>query len=148
MMSRDIDPDRVKLKFMNFLLQNEEVMTRGQAFMLECVIEFPGHFSVDELYVLMANKLAGRVITGVSRATLYRQVDVMVQAGVLQEITLGERHRSYELSFGLHPHLDMICGEVIEEIVSPEMEKLLRDIASQRGVEILSASVVVKVRKG
>ena len=71
------------------------------------------HFTPDELW----EKL--RVTDArTSRATLYRTIGLLVEAGLLQEIDLGDGQTTYDPNFldkPAHNHLVCVdCGKVVE----------------------------------
>lgn len=90
------------------------------------------HFSVEELHDSL--KASGKKV---SRATLYRNLDSLKEAGILAEVDLGNRHVQYEHVLGHGRHFHIICeetGEVVED-TSPEIEKILEAMARKHGLE-------------
>lgn len=71
------------------------------------------HFTAEELFGRVR-----RVSSGVSRATVYRTLALLVEAGLLREIDLGESETTYDPNFHdkpSHNHLVCIdCGRVLE----------------------------------
>lgn len=71
------------------------------------------HFTSEELY----DKIR-RSDTNVSRATVYRTISLLVEAGMLREIDLGGEEKTYDPNFlekPSHNHLVCIdCGKVVE----------------------------------
>ena len=71
------------------------------------------HFTADELW----DRLRGTDVR-TSRATLYRTLTLLTEAGLLQEIDLGDGQTTYDPNFLDHPthnHLVCVdCGKVIE----------------------------------
>lgn len=80
----------------------------------------PHHFEAEDL---LAEVRKGG--TPVSKATLYRTLALMVEAGVLQRINFGNKTEHYEHTFGVthHDHLVCVsCGEIVE-FVHPGIER-------------------------
>jgi Fur family transcriptional regulator, ferric uptake regulator len=71
------------------------------------------HFTAEELYDRVR-----RSDDGISRATVYRTLSLLVEADLLREIDLGEDQTTYDPNFldkPSHNHLVCIdCGKVIE----------------------------------
>jgi len=89
-----------------------------------------GHFTADEL----AGQLheAG---SAASRATVFRALPLLVEAGLVQPRVLGGEVRRYESAFA-QPHHDHLvctrCGRVIE-FQFEAFEILQRDVAARHG---------------
>lgn len=88
-------------------------MTRQRRDIIEAVFLSEEHFTAEELMV-RAQKLNPRT----SRATVYRTLVMLVDAGVLGEVELGKGQRFFDPNFGERPnHSHLICvdcGTVIE----------------------------------
>ncbi len=71
------------------------------------------HFSAEELFDRVRKTSAG-----ISRATVYRTLGLLVEADLLREIDLGDNQTTYDPNFldkPSHNHLVCIdCGRVIE----------------------------------
>ncbi len=70
------------------------------------------HFSADDLLRAFRKKKVG-----VSRATIFRTVNLLTKKGLLRSIDLGRGFQMYELAVNSdhHDHLYCVkCGEIIE----------------------------------
>lgn len=80
---------------------------------VETIFESDEHFTADELWdrIRKTNSKA-------SRATVYRTLSLLVEAGLLHEIDLGEDQKTYDPNFHdkpAHNHLICVdCGKVTE----------------------------------
>lgn len=87
------------------------------------VMDAHGHFTAEELVKhCTSNK------RGVSRATIYRCLKEMLEAGVIRETAFGEKHHHFEHVYDekLHHHARCIhCYEVIEFPCLQEYKKYL-----------------------
>jgi Fur family ferric uptake transcriptional regulator len=87
------------------------------------------HFTADELW-----ERVRRSATRTSRATVYRTLALMVEAGLLREIDLGGEETTYDPNFidkPSHNHLICIdCGKVTE-FEDPHAE-ILHDCLTRR----------------
>jgi Fur family ferric uptake transcriptional regulator len=92
-----------------------------------------GHFSADELlFGLQKDDIK------VSRATLYRTLSQMVEAGILSESDFGHGHTHYEITLGEDPHAHLIGSKMdeVREVTSPELEKALEALCRKEGFEV------------
>jgi Fur family transcriptional regulator, ferric uptake regulator len=116
-------------KFREYLTSRSrpQRFTLPQRAMVRYIFSAHNHFDAETLGDNM--KTAG---IHVSRATMYRTLSKLVDAGMLRRLELGARI-VYEHDYGYpyHEHLHcQKCGQVIE-FQSPEMEQLLQEICRQ-----------------
>lgn len=87
------------------------------------------HFNADELWDRIRTTQ-----TRTSRATVYRTITLLVEAGLLHEIDLGDDQKTYDPNFvesPAHNHLVCIdCGKVIE--FEDAHIQLMNDCAARR----------------
>lgn len=95
----------------------------------EVVFSTDDHFTADELWERVRKT---RLRT--SRATVYRTISLLVEAGLLHEIDLGEEQKTYDPNFvdsPAHNHLVCIdCGKVVE--FEDENIRVMNDCAATR----------------
>ena len=74
-----------------------------------------------------------RCNTHVSRATVYRTLDILVQNNFVRKLNLGDGRARYENKVDRHHHDHMICNTCgqIFEFVDAEIEKLQDKVAKQ-----------------
>lgn len=105
---------------------------------LKTVWEHRRHQSAEEI----AQELSS-VPLYVSRATVYRTLDLLVETGLLACSSLGEGHRHYEVRADHHDHLICrFCGRIIE-ILSPELERLQNSICKESDFEAVSHTLEI-----
>jgi Fur family ferric uptake transcriptional regulator len=107
--------------------------TKERALLLDFIMAQPGHFSADELLFELQKAQAK-----VSRATLYRSLSQMVEAGLLTESDFGHGHTHFEVALGERPHVHFIftdTGEV-KELESQKIEDALNELARKEGFSI------------
>jgi Fur family ferric uptake transcriptional regulator len=111
-------------KFVEFLKQRGDRVTRSRQVVFEKVMLRHDHFRAEEL----ADELksgAGKA----SRGTVYRTLTLMEEAGFVCTVRDGDTHRHYEHTFGHDCHDHMICdvcGAFIE-FADARLEKLIAD---------------------
>jgi Fur family transcriptional regulator, ferric uptake regulator len=95
------------------------------------------HFEADEL--LFRLKQRGRKI---SRATIYRGLDLLVSAGVVGRVRVGEEGYRYERLHAGEHHDHMIClgcGKIIE-FFEPAIEELQDRVCARAGFRAVTHS--------
>ena len=92
------------------------------------------HFEAEELLWAMR-----RQDVRVGKATIYRTLPLLVEAGIIREVIYGEKHAHYEHTFEHAPHDHMVCrdcGRVIE-FDSRELLELIRQLCGRQGFQPL-----------
>ena len=101
---------------------------------LKSALSMPGHFEVDDLHM----KMRSQYDNNVSRATIYRTLPLMVEAGLLREVLFVDKHAHYEPVTVKHKHHEHLiclkCGKIIE-FVNPQLEDLLSSVADNHQFE-------------
>lgn len=120
-----------QIRYAEFLKRSKMLLTRERTTLLEFLFVQKGHFSADELLYEMQ-----RTGIKVSRATLYRALSHFVEAGILSESDFGHGHTHYEIDLGSKPHVHLIEGDEIKEVASPQLEKVLMQLARKEGFSI------------
>jgi Fur family transcriptional regulator, ferric uptake regulator len=124
--ARPQDFEEALLKYKEYLRKKHLLFTRERISILEAAMARHDHFSVEELHDSL--KASGKKV---SRATLYRNLDHLRDAGILAEVDLGNRHVQYEHVLGHEPHIHLVCeesGEVTEDF-SQELNEVIEQIA-------------------
>lgn len=91
-------------------------LTQERELVLDGVMAMGGHFGAEDL--VFALRKGGR---RVSRATVYRTLDLLVEAGLLQRLTMDEGGWQYEVMHGRTPHAHLYCvkcGKLMDYPVS------------------------------
>ncbi len=100
------------------------------------------HFTAEELYDRVRKS-----DSGTSRATIYRTLALLVEAGLLREIDLGENETTYDPNFvdkPSHNHLVCIdCGQVLE-FEDPHIDTLNDCVARRLGFRPLEHTLKIK----
>ena len=94
-----------------------------------------GHFTADEL----AERLRERG-SSASRATVYRALPLLVEAGLVQPMILGGEVRRYESAVGRAHHDHLVCtacGRVVE-FEFEAFEILQREVAARHGFSLVA----------
>lgn len=88
-----------------------------------------GHLSADDLFDLVR-----RTDPGIGRATVYRTLQRMVEAGIARKVDFGDGRSRYEPSHGHPRHFHLICTTChrSSEFLSSDVESLMDEIAASR----------------
>ena len=119
--------------YSDFLKKNKMFFTKERTQLLDFIFDQEGHFSADELMFAMQ-----KADVKVSRATLYRSLNQMVEAGILSESDFGHGHTHYEIALGSKPHVHLICTDSgdVREVHSQKLEDALNELARKEGFKI------------
>lgn len=91
-----------------------------------------GHLSADELVALMRSE-----DERTSRATVYRTLRWMVEAGIARKVDFGEGRFRFEHSYRHPRHFHLVCKSCNQsyEFLSSDIESLIEEVAEARGFE-------------
>ena len=89
-----------------------------------------GHLSADDLFDLIR-----REDPRISRATVYRTLQWMVDAGIARKVDFGEGRFRFEHSYRHPRHFHLICKSCHRsfEFLSSDIESLVEEVAAARG---------------
>jgi Fur family ferric uptake transcriptional regulator len=99
-------------RFQNFLAGHGLKLTNERVALVRQIFSQHYHFEADELLFKMKEKKLK-----ISRATIYRTLELLVKSGMVRRVHLGEDHYHYEYVSGNSHHDHLICttcGSVIE----------------------------------
>jgi Fur family ferric uptake transcriptional regulator len=108
--------------------------------MVRFIFSRHNHFDAEQLIDEM--KQAG---LPVSRATIYRTLNKLVDAGLLRRLELGPR-MFYEHDYGYPPHEHLYCqkcGRVIE-FQDPAIDAVLRQVGRQHNFQASNHTFIVR----
>ena len=127
--------ERMRERFYRILLEQNLKLTKPRRAMIDLLLRKRGwHFQAEELLRELNEKVPGVV----SRATIYRTLDLLVEAGILAKTRVHENSYRYELTDaeGHHHHLvDINSGRVIEFSHDKELHRMLRRICAGMGFD-------------
>ena len=102
------------------------------------------HLDVEEIFSLLKIKKKN-----VSRATIYRTLDVLVKNRLIRKMDVGDGYSLYEPRLDNDHHDHMICedtGDIIE-FFSEELELLQEKIAREHGYTVIRHTHQLFVKK-
>ena len=93
------------------------------------------HRDAEKIYsqIKIKNKIK------VSRATVYRTIDVLVKNDLVRKVELGDGRALYEHKYNEEHHDHMICVETgkITEFYNEKLEDLQEEIVKKHGYELV-----------
>ena len=119
-------------KFREFLLTKGERLTRERLIIVEEVFAKHEHFDADDLIARVVQDKTGR---RVSRATVYRALKLLEDAGLLRKVARPNGSEVYEHDYGYPQHDHLICakcGELIE-FTNEAISAIVDTICNQHG---------------
>ena len=127
-----LDRFKAQLKIMNLKVTRERVI------ILEEVMKRKDHFDADQF-------AADLSVSGVkvSRATVYRTLDILHDMEIVHKTTLGHKHQHYEnmVNRAHHDHLVCLKCDKVVEFLEPRIEELQEKVCVDHGFEIKDHSL-------
>jgi len=124
-----VDP-REKRQFLDFIRQQGMRVTRERMVLFDEIFDRHGHIDAEDL-------LAGMQSRGVkiSRATVYRNLDLLVECGLVRKYRLGHDRFLFEHVHRGQHHDHLVCLECgrVAEFVSPGIAALQTEICRAHG---------------
>jgi Fur family ferric uptake transcriptional regulator len=122
-------------RFERFLHLKDLRLTEARAAIVEAAMARHGHYPIDDLIA----DLKARGIRG-SKATVYRTLPLLAEAGILQPAIVVADSKSYETTFGREHHDHLLCGRcgAVIEFEFEAFEILQREVASRHGYRLES----------
>ena len=120
-------------RFQDYIRHTGGRVTETRRLVLEAIYETHDHFSGDDIFILLKQK--GHDI---SRASIFRTLPLLVDAGLLRESVSNERHKHYEHTWGHAHHEHLVCSEChqVVEFFDAGLENVLQEIADRHGYSI------------
>ncbi len=129
-------------KFREYLTSRakQQRFTKQQRDLVRLIFSRHHHFDADGLVDDV--KAAGLRI---SRATIYRNLSKLVEAGLLRRLEIGAR-TFFEHDYGYPHHEHLVCEhcQKIIEFQSQAIETALRDICSERGFQATAHTLIIR----
>jgi len=109
-------------------------------FIVETFLAQEGHLSADDLVALVA-----KADSRISRATVYRTLQWMVDARIAQKVDFGDGRARYERAYRHPRHFHLVCERCHTsfEFLSSDIESMLDEVVASRGFEVHRATIQV-----
>ncbi|MEM9352708.1 MAG: Fur family transcriptional regulator [Planctomycetota bacterium] len=128
-------------RFSEYLQSRGKRVTEQRRALVEHVFKRHDHFDAEELIASASQELAG---IRISRPTVYRTLNELVEAGLLRRMSLGGRS-VYEHDYGYpqHDHLHCtICDQLIE-FQSSELRRIREAVGREHNFRVTGHRLIV-----
>jgi Fur family ferric uptake transcriptional regulator len=111
----------IRKKGLKYTSEREEILKE--------ILKSKDHFDVDELYMKLRKKGSK-----VSKASVYRTIPLLVEAGYIQEVYKQDARSYYELTLDKLPHIHFICIKCknVDEILDNYLAELIQKEAKNK----------------
>ena len=116
-------------------LQSEEIkLTPQRQAVFSNIMNSDGHRECEDIHQSLVKEGVN-----VSRATVYRTLDILVNYNLIRKLVIGNKKAKYEKKIGRKHHDHMICIETgnIIEFENEKIEELQEKEAEKHGYEIV-----------
>ncbi len=128
-------------RFAEYLQSKGKRITQQRKILVEHVFKRHDHFDAEELIYNLTQQKTGRKV---SRPTVYRTLNELVEAGLLRRMILGGRG-VYEHDYGYpqHDHLHCtVCNQLIE-FQSDELKSIRDAVAREQNFHVTGHRLII-----
>ena len=128
-------------RFSEFLQSKGKRITQQRRILVDHVFERHDHFDAEELILNLAQQPD---TSKVSRPTVYRTLNELVDAGLLRRMTLNGR-AVYEHDYGYpqHDHLHCTMCDKLIEFQSSELKQLREAVAQEHDFRVTGHRLII-----
>lgn len=119
-------------KFREFLTTRGKRLTQEREIIIREIYSVHEHFDAEQIVDQLSKPQDGR---RVSRATIYRTIDQLEEAGIIRNVARSNDRKIFEHDYGYPQHDHFICEKCSEliEFRNEEISALLEKVASELG---------------
>ena len=128
-------------RFTEFLQSKGKRITQQRRILVDHVFERHDHFDAEELIINLSQQTDG---AKVSRPTVYRTLNELVDAGLLRRMNLGGRS-VYEHDYGYpqHDHLHCTLCDKLIEFQSDKLKTLREAVAQEHSFRVNGHRLII-----
>lgn len=125
-----MDTAKEKKMIFEYISKNGLRNTWQRKIVLEAFLSAPKHVTAEDLHTIVKKH-----DHSIGSATVYRNLKLMCESGLVEKVKIGSQKARYELKFGRDYHHHLICQKcgIIAEVKSKQIEKLQDDLAQAKG---------------
>ena len=118
------------------ILREHNLKATPQRLAITDILYSHGHINIESLYEMMVKKF-----NSVSLATIYKNINLMIENSFIQEVKIPNAKSVYELTKTAHSHLVCEnCGEV--EDISLDLDGIIKDAGEKSNFKIHKTALV------
>lgn len=118
------------------LLKEKALTVTPQRVEIVSLLSLNQHINVDELYALLHNSFPS-----ISLATVYKNINVMLERSLLSEVQIPNKKNVYEMMAEEHSHLMCLqCHEILD--LKIDTSNLIEEVESKSGYSINNSNIV------
>jgi Fur family peroxide stress response transcriptional regulator len=119
------------------ILRNHNLKATPQRLAITDILCVHGHIGIESLYDVMMKKFSS-----ISLATIYKNINLMLENSFIQEVKLPNQKSVYELTKHSHSHIICEkCGTVND--ISVDLNTIVNSVATLENFEINKVDLVL-----
>lgn len=119
------------------LLREHDLKVTPQRLGILSLMQKAGHLDVEELFVLIKKQFST-----ISLATLYKNINAMLESSLISEIKVPNHKSKYEIA--KEPHIHLLCKECNEFIdLDVSIDSLVDEASTKSHYQLLDSSIVL-----
>lgn len=113
--------------------------SKQREIILEVIKNNRTHPTAEEIYILVTKKEPK-----ISRSTVYRNINILVEKGIIEKITITTGPDRYDYLYEEHYHaICKVCGKAFDFYYKFEKDTLISNIKKQTNVDIDINSITI-----
>ena len=113
--------------------------SKQREIILEVIKNNRTHPTAEEIYILVTKKEPK-----ISRSTVYRNINILVEKGIIEKITIATGPDRYDYLYEEHYHaICKVCGKAFDFYYKFEKDNLISNIKKQTNVDIDINSITI-----
>ncbi len=119
------------------ILRQHNLKATPQRLEITSALYTRGHISIENLYDVMLKKF-----NSISLATIYKNINLMLEASFIQEVKIPNEKSVYELTKDAHSHIICdSCGEIMD--IELNLDSVISNAAQTSSYKIKKSDLVL-----